>query len=421
MMERDWSSPFGGRGISAAAIAAEKGVRTRQRALRERAGEGASNEGHVGDKWQLLRALTVSRAVFGVSDRTLSVLSALLSFHPGKGLEGSAPAIVFPSNAELSVRSHGMAPATLRRHLASLVEAGLILRRDSPNGKRYRRTADAPGAEGESFGFDLSPLALLASRIFAEQERSEARARQARKLRAAITLVRRDTAKVIEAAIEEGREGPFLDMNVRLAEMQLPSRSQDFETDRLQVLLDALTRLCAEAENAYLSSLSEEEMSANESETERHQLNSNPDAFESNGHRQNARSTPRAPETRGGPEPVDPPSRAAARQRFDLGTVVRLCPDIVDYAGGSIGSLADLLRAAETARSALGISPCAYQQARDAMGEGAAAVVIAAILQRATRIRSPGGYLRRLSERALNGEFTLAPMLRALEPDGSSS
>ncbi len=52
---------------------------------------------------------------------------------------------------------HSMAPATPRRHLASLVEAGLIIRRDSPNGKRFARRGQ--GGEIESaFGFDLTPL-----------------------------------------------------------------------------------------------------------------------------------------------------------------------------------------------------------------------------------------------------------------------
>ncbi|MFW8642788.1 helix-turn-helix domain-containing protein [Rhizobium beringeri] len=47
--------------------------------------------------------------------------------------------IVFPSNAQLSIRARGMTAATLRRHLAGLVDAGLILRKDSANGKRFAR------------------------------------------------------------------------------------------------------------------------------------------------------------------------------------------------------------------------------------------------------------------------------------------
>ena len=62
--------------------------------------------------------------------------------------------VVFPSNRQLSLRAHGMAPATLRRHLAVLVDAGLIVRRDSPNGKRYARK-DGAGGLTKAFGFDI--------------------------------------------------------------------------------------------------------------------------------------------------------------------------------------------------------------------------------------------------------------------------
>src|SRR5690606_5932906 len=105
-------------------------------------------------KWQLLRALTEARAAYNLSDRTICVLDALLSFHQARELDGSEPIIVFPSNAELSLRSRGMADATLRRHLAALVAAGLILRRDSPNGKRYCRR-DERGRVEDVYGFDL--------------------------------------------------------------------------------------------------------------------------------------------------------------------------------------------------------------------------------------------------------------------------
>jgi len=69
--------------------------------------------------------------------------------------------VVFPSNRELSVRAHGPAPATLRWALAQLVEAGLVIRRDSPNGKRYVRRGEG-GEIAQAFGFDLTPLVARA-------------------------------------------------------------------------------------------------------------------------------------------------------------------------------------------------------------------------------------------------------------------
>jgi replication initiation protein RepC len=66
-------------------------------------------------------------------------------------------------------------------------------------------------------------------------------------------------------------------------------------------------------------------------------------------------------------------------------------------------------------RSMLGISPDAYEEARRAFGETGAAIVIAAILERADEIRSAGGYLRALTAKAAEGKFSLWPMLEALK------
>ena len=107
----------------------------------------------------------------GVNERALSVLDALLTFHPETALTGEG-LIVFPSNEQLSLRAHGMAATTLRRQLAALVDAGLIVRRDSPNGKRYARKGR--GGEIEfAFGFDLAPLVVRAKEFeaLAEQVR----------------------------------------------------------------------------------------------------------------------------------------------------------------------------------------------------------------------------------------------------------
>src|SRR5215204_7344184 len=52
------------------------------------------------------------------------------------------------------MRAHGPAAATLRRALAQLVETGIVIRRDSPNGKRYARRGQGGQVE-QAFGFDL--------------------------------------------------------------------------------------------------------------------------------------------------------------------------------------------------------------------------------------------------------------------------
>jgi len=88
-------------------------------------------QGKSANKWKIFRDVSEAKVMLDLKDRSLAVLDALLSFHPENELRQDAQLVVFPSNAQLSLRAHGIAGATLRRHLAFLVEAGLILRKDS--------------------------------------------------------------------------------------------------------------------------------------------------------------------------------------------------------------------------------------------------------------------------------------------------
>ena len=84
------------------------------------------------------------------------------------------------------------------------------------------------------------------------------------------------------------------------------------------------------------------------------------------------------------------------------------------YARDGIKSWRDLIATAGLVRSVLGISPSAWEEAQSVLGEEGAAVVVAAILQKGEDIKSAGGYLRSLTEKARAGAFSLGPMLMAL-------
>jgi len=94
--------------------------------------------------------------------------------------------------------------------------------------------------------------------------------------------------------------------------------------------------------------------------------------------------------------------------------VLDACPDIAEHAPNGINSWRDLTATAALVRPWLGISESAWEEAIEAFGPEDAAVVVAAILQRSSRINSAGGYLRNLTEKARAGAFSLGPMLMAL-------
>jgi replication initiation protein RepC len=417
-MQTHSTTPFGRRSLTLAMVAS-------QASTREFATKPGVSEAVV-HKWRLFRALTEAKAPLGVTDRALSVLHALLSFHQETALtlpasdrgddeagQESAGIVVFPSNKELSIRAHGMAPATLRRHLASLVEAGLIIRRDSPNGKRYARRGQGGEIEN-AFGFDLTPLVARAAEIenLAEEVRAENKAM--RLLRERITLLRRDIVKMIATGLEEGVAGDWEALHLRYAALcgGYARNATRRDLEALEVDLAAFAR---EIQNALENHVKLQKISANESQNGRHIQNQITDSFDLEPGLQQGPAKALEPNDQASPPPsANANSKPPAPRTYPLGMVLEACPDIVDYAKGGINNWRDLATTAALVRSALGVSPDAWALALEAMGEHDAAIVIAAILQRGDEIKSAGGYLRVLTAKARAAEFSLGPVLMAL-------
>ena len=368
-------------------------------------------------KWRILRALTLAKGRLGLSDRALNVLDALLTFHPETALTPGAGLTVFPSNRELALRARGPALKTLQRALAQLMEAGLIIRRDSPNGKRYARRGQG-GEIAQAFGFDLTPLIARAAEIEAVAAEVEGEMRHIALLRERITLHRRDIAKTIAMAVEAGAPGDWHGFMVRHQALSGRLRRTEPMAD-LEPLAADLNALHVELAKCLEEFLKTHNMTCSDRQDGSDIQNSNTEPLESEpcfreswGQGSSKLSeADRPPYSKAGQGSASPPKP----QAYPLGMVIDACPDLNDWAkSGSIGGWSEFVTAAGTARSALGISPSAYEDARDVMGEIPAAIVVAAILQKGESVRSPGSYLRGLTEKARGGDFSLGPMLMAL-------
>jgi len=401
------TTPFGRRAVSLGMVASQ--ARARAVAPEARA-----------DKWKIYRALCEARTKLGVSDRALSVLNALMSFHPKTELAGDEPLVVFPSNAQLSLRTHGMAETTLRRHLAALVEAGLLLRRDSPNGKRYARK-DGEGAIDEAFGFSLAPLLARAGEIETLAAEVTAERLLLQRLRERLTLLRRDIAKLIATGIEEDGGAEWLDFEEDYRHLVggLPRVATCASLANLRERLEALReRIVNRLERFAIS----QNPDGNAGHFGRHIQNSNtqsPNELEPRFETKPSREA----EIRPGPM-ADAEEREQDRGRtigqppakaYPLALVLQACPEIVAFGpDGDVRGWRDLMTAAVVVRSMLGVSPSAYEEACAVLGPENAATVIACILERAGHINSAGGYLRDLTRRAARDEFSLGPMLMSL-------
>lgn len=382
------TTPFGRRPMSLAMFAAQK--------------EAADiPAGKTVDKWQVYRDLCVGKSVIGVSDRALAILSALLSFYPDNELSEEEGLVVFPSNRQLALRAHGMSDATLRRHLAALVDKGIIVRRDSPNGKRYARRARSGGFE-EVFGLSLAPMLARAEEFAQAATRVKADALALRLTRERITLLRRDIAKLIEAAFEEGVDGNWKELwqRFRTVVEAIPRRA---DMAMLTPVLQTLVIIREDIDKLLDLHLNDEIISGNESHIERHHSNS-----ETNDSSEF--------------EPASGKTTAAAeinqlsgehKERYPLVLVMKACPQMEAYAPGGIRNWRDFCATADQVRGYLGVSASAYADALNTLGQEGTATVVACLLERSAEITSAGGYLRVLTEKARGGQFTIGPMLMA--------
>ncbi len=362
-------------------------------------------EGKTADKWKVFRDASEAREVLGLQDRSLAVLDALLSFYPENELRQDAQLVVFPSNIQLSIRAHGIAGATLRRHLALLVEAGLIIRKDSANGKRYVRKDDEGSIE-HAFGFDISPLLMRAEELACLAQQVAANRIAFRRAKENLTICRRDIRKLITAALEEGAAGDWDEIEERyLAAVRRIPRNPT---------LDDLKDLGAEMGNLRQDILKllnsddfSSEMTTNDAQIERHIQNSNTNLLNE--------LEPSSEKELGAKPSQNKQAEHGPVKAFPIGLVLRACPEISNYGPeGQIRNWRELMTAAVVVRSMLGVSPSAYQEACEVMGPENAAVTMACILERGGQINSPGGYLRDLTNRTKRGEFSLGPVLMAL-------
>lgn len=360
-------------------------------------------------KWQVFRDIREAKEALGATDRALAILSALLSFHRADELTADADLIVFPSNEQLSLRANGMPHSTLRRHLANLVTTGLVIRRDSPNGKRFARKGQG-GAIDQAYGFDLSPILARAEEFRALATAVQAERKALRLAKERLTICRRDVVKMIEAGINEGVPGNWQGF-LRRYEAIVARLPRTAARLTIEAVCNELEDLWIDVHQTLESFINSQNPNANESHSERHIQNSNPYVSSTDESEHGLREIDEASGVGAKTDNV----RALPSRDLPLGMVVDACPELLTLARDcQIRTWRDFVAAAEQARPFMGISPSAWQEAVEVMGPEKAAVTVAAILQRSDRIASRGGYLRNLTERARDEKFSVWPMIMAL-------
>src|SRR5690606_22585968 len=224
------------------------------------------------NRWVIYKQLCLAKAEFSLNDRSLAVLSSLLSFLPEDEMNDKNGLVVFPSNRQLSLRAHGMPESTLRRHLAALIKAGIILRKDSPTRKRYAHKS-AEGVVELAFGFSFAPLLEKASEIAQAAERIQAEQRTLRKLRDQVSIIRREIAAFFNEEDNSPRspELEALFLRFRAVVDAIPRRPSLTELNAIKAELNALV---LELDKALNNNEEFNEMSATDAQNERRYIES---------------------------------------------------------------------------------------------------------------------------------------------------
>jgi len=351
------------------------------------------------DKWALLDRLTTAADYFELSHRTLTVLKALLSFLPSRHIPDGAAGIVFASNARLSERLHGMPESTLRRHLAQLVRVGLIARHDSPNRKRFARNRG--GAIALAFGFDLSPLVVQSDLIETAAEAAEVLREQLQALRDRVLVLR-------HALIRQGGAEGVADEAGRVLRRKPDEAALTLLENALREALESTASIADEAEAKPVSPApSTDQMSTSDGKNERHIQDSIKPYFDS--------------EQQTGPKVALPHSADNIDSEGDepkkgvtLAEVFAACKEVQSFFPEAMRNWSDIVRIGDQIAPMLGIDPPVLNEAKRDMGAESAAVTVLCLLEKAATIRSPGAYLRRLTQMARDGAFSLNPMVAAL-------
>jgi len=382
-------------------------------------------------------------AAIGLKAPDLLLLDTFAAFTQPQDWEQGRRPIVWASNNFL-IEQTGFSLSALRRHVRRLAELGLIWIKDSPNGKRYGHR-DADGAIIEAFGFDLAPLAARA----AEFQSLYAQLKEEREFCAAqrnvITITRRIIRAKIEKALESGLRGPWrqLEEEFALLLQGLPKRST--AVSKLLDIVDWFKEFKQRVEAAFEAAFdwpaeSDVEQSSQDVKTTMNvvpiSINMTPTDVTNDTHilttkephtvtsnrfdnKAAADVEPELPK----PEQVERPEDVnldiewsthtnKRKSEVDIPMLMLSCPHFAEMARGMVGYIRnwdDLHRAAGKLRSMMGISENAWNVAQRVLGPAIAAATMALIFDKHStgEVKSPGGYLRGMVEKAVAGELHL--------------
>ena len=394
-------------------------------------------------KSQATTATKKVAAVIGLKAPDLLLLDTFAAFTKPQDWEQGRRPIVWASNNFL-IEQTGFSLSALRRHVRRLAELGLIWIKDSPNGKRYGHRDDN-GVIVEAYGFDLAPLAARTKEFEALYVRVKEEREFCASLRNVVTVTRRIVRAKIEKALESGLKGPWRELQKEFAELLLRLPKRTTTPNKLLDIVDWFKSFKVRVEQAFEAAFdwpkkSDDKTSSQEAQSATNIVSFNkkmtptgfiddthilitkqPYPVSSNSFEEKAvessdiknQTTEQAEKPKEVNLDIQWSSHTNRRtSEVDIPMLMLTCPQFAELARGLVGYVRDwndLHRAAGQIRGMAGISEDAWNAAQKVLSPAVAAAAIALVYDKyeSGEVKSPGGYLRGMVEKAQIGELHL--------------
>lgn len=326
----------------------------------------------------LVETLRKAAPLLGLKASVITTLDAMMSCLPPKRNHHT----VFASNQTLAFRRNGISDRTIRRHAAILSDLGLLIRRDSPNRKRFTRHNKAEG-KAIRFGFDLTPL-------FSRFQEIAAIATKATEEQEAISYLK---AKLRCIANEHLSENPYDESALEI----LRALRRKLSKEQCDELLQGLKTQEIPSEGPGDSIDEQEKMSASNGQFVRHHHNSKKELND------NTSSSNRQSK-----------SSQETEEDLSVADIVQTCSEAAEFASGSITSIDDVVRHGQTLAPMIGIDKTTYDLAQQKVGPVSAALTVWAILQFHDRIHNLGAYFRALTVGKKSHGFCVVRLIQSM-------
>ena len=305
------------------------------------------------DRFSLMGVLTLAAEQLGLGPSVIATVNTLLSCLPPKREHD----VVFASNATLVLRRNGISDRTLRRHIAELVAAGLLVRVDSPNGKRYSKR-DTNSGTALRFGLNLAPLFAAYGTL---QGIADHHRREIERLAYLRTKIRALLADI--------------DLPAHIAAEARHLLRRKVSVDTLERCIETLEIIRADAiTNIVETTLTDNELSGRHGQNVRHQQKSGKEIIEE--------------------DTATTEQRAEHGNGISLHSLTAACPEATSFLPTPLTSTNDVISHARRLAPMLGIDDHCYEAAVHNLGHLGTALSIWGLLERQTNIMRFGAYFR---------------------------